>query len=112
MTCGKSDASYHKRLYFQRLAAAGFSADSILVDGGTNALSAKSTLEDGGANAGLKLLPGRERLLQDAGGSAAAPRQSSAMMLAIQQATEWLIPASHLPPIDETVSGDAREVVS
>jgi hypothetical protein len=34
---GKSDASYHKRLHFQSLAAAGLSADSTLADGGANA---------------------------------------------------------------------------
>jgi hypothetical protein len=76
---GKSDASYHQRLHFQSLAAAGLSSDSALADGG--------------ANAGSKLLSARERLLQSAGGSAgAAPGQSSAMMIAIQQAPEWLRP--------------------
>jgi hypothetical protein len=76
---GKSDASYNKRLHFQSLASAGLSADSALAEGG--------------ANAGSKLLSARERLLQGAGGSAgAAPGQSSAMMIAIQQAPEWLRP--------------------
>ena len=74
---GMSDASYQKRLQFQSLAASGMSADAGL---------------DGGAPAGSKLLSARERLLQGAGGAAAAPGQSSAMMLAIQQAPEWLRP--------------------
>ncbi len=58
-------------------------------------MSADSALADhGGANAGSKLLSARERVLQGAGGSAAgAPGgQSSAMMIAIQQAPEWLRP--------------------
>jgi hypothetical protein len=67
---GKSDASYHKRLHFHSRAG----------------LSADSTFADGGANIGSKLLSSRERLLQAAGGFAAAPGQSSAMMIAIQQA--------------------------
>jgi hypothetical protein len=63
---GKSDASYHER----------------------QSLAANSTPADGGFNAGLELLSSRERLLQSTDGSAAAPRQSSAMMIAIQQAPE------------------------
>jgi hypothetical protein len=81
---GKSDASYQKRLHFQSLAAAGLSADSGLADGG--------------ATAGSKLLSARERLLQGAGGSGGAPGQSSAMMIAIQQAPEWLRPLLHMLP--------------
>jgi hypothetical protein len=69
---GKSNASYHKRLHFQRLAAAG--------------LSANSTLCRRRHHSRIQKKSARERLLQGAGGSAAAPWQSSAMvmMIAIQ----------------------------
>jgi hypothetical protein len=59
-------------------------------------------LADGGANAGSKLFEARERVLQGAGGSPAAPGQSNAKMIAIQDAPEWLrsllliLPASRL----------------
>jgi hypothetical protein len=60
------------------------------------------------------LFSARERLLQAVGFSGAAPGQSSAMMIDIQSAPEWLrpllliFPASQLPLIDDTVSGDSK----
>jgi hypothetical protein len=75
---------------------------------------ADSTLADGGANAGSKLYSGEERLLQSDDGSAAAPRRSGAIMIAIQQAPEWLRPlllilsASRRQRIDEAVSGHGK----
>ncbi len=63
------------------------------------------------------MLSAGERLLQGDGGSAATPGQSSATIttIAIQQAAEWLrtlpllLPASHLRPIDKTVSGNSKK---
>jgi hypothetical protein len=54
-----SDPSYHERLNFESLAAAGLSVDY--------------TLAVEGANAGPKLLSTRKPLLPSTGGSAAAP---------------------------------------
>jgi hypothetical protein len=93
---GKSDASFYKRLHLQSLAVA------------------DSALADGGANGGPTLLSLRERLLQSTVGYAAAPRQSSAMIIAIQQTPEWLrtfpliIHASRLRPVNKMVSGDSK----
>jgi hypothetical protein len=75
-----------------------------------------SSLANGGINAGSKLPSARERLLQNAGGSAAAPGQSSTMiiLIAFQQAPEWfqplplILPASRLWLIDKMVSGDSK----
>jgi hypothetical protein len=46
-------------------------------------MSADSSLADGGANAGSKFFSARERLLQGASDSTAAPGQSSATVIAI-----------------------------
>jgi hypothetical protein len=75
---GKSDASFQKRLQFQSLAASGLSPDSAF--------------PDGVAASGSKLLSARERLHQGGPGASAAPGQSSAMMIVIQQAPEWIRP--------------------
>jgi Suppressor of forked protein (Suf) len=76
-----SDASFHKRLEFQRMRATGMTYDSMMGD----------------VTAASKLLSARERLQQGAGaGATAGP--TTAIMLAIQQMPEWLRPLLILLP--------------
>ena len=65
---GKSDASYQRRLHFQKVTAAGQSVDTALHGGSTRGTSARDRLQQGG------------------------PGATSAMALAIQQSPEWLRP--------------------
>jgi hypothetical protein len=76
-----------------------------------------STLADGDANGGSSFSK-KAHFVRCWPSSGAVPGQFSAMMIAIQQAPEWLQPflliitASHLPPIDKMVSGDSKRTRS
>jgi hypothetical protein len=75
---GKSDASYQRRLNYQKMLEAGESTETAL-----------------GLDTGSKLLSARERLQAGTGSQGA---QSSAVAVAIQQAPEWLRPLLLLLP--------------
>lgn len=73
---GKSDASFQRRLLFQKLTATGQSPGAALA-GDTGSTS--------------RILSARERL-QQGGGTATGAGPSSALALAIQQSPDWLRP--------------------
>lgn len=84
---GASDATYHRRLLYQRLYESGIlqgSSGGVDVGGGAS-----------GAAAGNKILSARERLAT-AGGAAGAT--SAAANIAIQQQPEWIRPLLLLLP--------------
>jgi len=77
---GKSDASYQRRLNYQKMLESGESADSAL-----------------NMDTGTKILSARERL-QAGAGVASQGGQANAVALAIQQSPEWLRPLLLLLP--------------